>query len=168
MTSPQTRVRRAAAGDEPRLLATRVRALTDDPHAFGSTLEDERARTPEAWRRWIESGTVFLLEPVDHGDDTQGIVAGYFEPDEPGIVNLVSMWVAPVARGTGAADALIEALCGWAGEEGAREVRLHVVDDNARAIRVYERNGFRPTGRTFVRERDQALEIEMARPPGSA
>ena len=152
------RVRRAAFGDEPRLLDVRVRALTDDPYAFGSTLEDERARKPEAWARWIAPGATFLVE------GGHGIVAGYHDPEDAAIVHLVSMWVAPALRGSGAADALIEALMAWAADEKAREVRLHVVHDNVRALRVYERNGFRPNGRTHVRERDGALEIEMARP----
>ncbi len=162
MTAAGFQVRRAVAGDELRLIDVRLRALTDDPYAFGSTLTDERARVPEAWARWISPGATFLVLGAE-GEPAQGIVAGYRDADDPTVVHLVSMWVAPALRGSGAAAALIEALMTWARDEKAREVHLHVVHDNARAIRAYERAGFTRTDRTFVRERDGAVELEMAR-----
>jgi ribosomal protein S18 acetylase RimI-like enzyme len=73
----------------------------------------------------------------------------------------MSMWVDPDCRGAGAADALVAAVLSWARVEGARAVRLSVIDDNARARRCYERNGFRATGTQFIRERDGATELQM-------
>src|SRR3954451_6964744 len=55
-------VRRAAAGDEPILRGLRLQALTDEPMAFGSTYERERARTVADWQRWLSPGATFLLE----------------------------------------------------------------------------------------------------------
>ena len=40
---------------------------------------------------------------------------------------------------------------------------MQVVDDNLRARRCYERNGFAATDRTSVRERDGAVELQMER-----
>jgi len=76
----------------------------------------------------------------------------------------MSMWVDPASRGSGAADALIAAVLSWAEEEGARVMRLAVIETNVRARRCYERNGFRPTGKQIARERDGAIELEMERP----
>jgi ribosomal protein S18 acetylase RimI-like enzyme len=63
-----------------------------------------------------------------------------------GLYTLISMWVAPEARGTGVGDALIEATCQWAREAGAGELRLDVKEDNVQAIRLYIRHGFVDVG----------------------
>jgi RimJ/RimL family protein N-acetyltransferase len=57
-------------------------------------------------------------------------------------------------------DALVIA---WARTDGAGLVRRRVVQENVRAQRVYERDGFQLTGRTAVRERDGVIEVEMER-----
>ena len=43
------------------------------------------------------------------------------------------MWVASEARGRGVGDALIEASCRWACEQGAGELHLDVKEDNVSA-----------------------------------
>jgi RimJ/RimL family protein N-acetyltransferase len=64
----------------------------------------------------------------------------------------------------GGGDALVEAVVDWARTEGASVVRLQVMEDNRRARRFYERNGFRLTGQTRLREKDGAVELQMERP----
>jgi GNAT superfamily N-acetyltransferase len=56
------------------------------------------------------------------------------------------MWVAPEARAAGAGAALVEAVAGWAGANGARTLRTAVTVGNDGAARLYERTGFRATG----------------------
>jgi hypothetical protein len=90
-------VRRAVPGDEEIIRRVRLAALSDAPAAFESTFERERTRTEAEWRTWIERGAVFVLE---RADGTCGIVAGVPHTTEPAAVFLVSMWVAPAARGT--------------------------------------------------------------------
>lgn len=58
------------------------------------------------------------------------------------------------------------AVVGWAAEVGAAEVRLNVVESNARARRCYERGGFRVTGRRGTVAKSGEAEIEMARTIG--
>ena len=48
-------------------------------------------------------------------------------------------------------------------DAGLATVRLHVTEGNARAERVYERNGFSRSGNTVVRDRDGVVEVEMER-----
>lgn len=152
-------LRRAQPGDESLLRNLRIQALTDEPYAFGSTLERELARTPDDWQRWIANGATFLFFD---GETARGLVCGVRDKDDPSIVDLLSMWVHPEARGTGAASQLVSAVISWAAATGAVQVRLHCVEDNPRAKRFYERVGFRCTGITFIRERDGAIELEMA------
>ena len=155
------RVRRAADGDQAALRALRIGALTESPDAFGSTLDRELARTDADWQRWFAPGSVAFIA-TGAGADV-GLVAGAHDSADPAVVQLMAMWVDPERRGSGAADALVAALLAWAAAEGAREVRLQVVENNQRARSFYQRQGFRPTGRGTTRPRDGAPEIEMAR-----
>ena len=151
-------VRRAASGDESIVRALRLEAMTRAPEAFGSTYERELARTPADWQRWLSTGATFILMDAERAS---GIVAGLHDPADPSVVHLMSMWVDPACRGAGAADMLVSSVLSWARAEGAGAVRLAVIDANVRARRCYERNGFRSTGRHFVRERDGAIELQM-------
>jgi ribosomal protein S18 acetylase RimI-like enzyme len=153
-------VRRAGFGDEAVLRELRLQALTDAPDAYGSTYERELARTVEDWGRWLSPGATFI---VDDGHAALGLVACARDASAPTVVDLMAMWVHPTLRGSGAADALAAEVIAWARTDGARVVRLQVVHENARAQRVYERCGFRLTGRTRVRERDGVIEVEMER-----
>lgn len=90
------------------------------------------------------------------------MVTGLRDIDDPSLAHLVAMWVAPEARGRGAADRLVAGVVGWARGEGFSAVRLRVTDGNFRAEKLYERHGFQRTGATFLRERDGLTEVEMA------
>ncbi len=57
-------------------------------------------------------------------------------------VELISMWVSPVARGRGVGDILIRTVERWAVERHAKTLRLSVMPDNCKAIALYERHGF--------------------------
>ena len=152
------KVRRAANGDEALLRELRIAALTDSPRAFSSTLERELARTSEDWRKWFAPGVTFILE-VD--GEARGLVAGMRDAKDAALVNLMSMWVHPSIRGTGAAAALVASIQDWSSAAGATVVRLDVVENNLRARRCYEQAGFRATGKQGVVEKSGDVEIEM-------
>lgn len=160
MNIPQPTVRRAMAGDEPVLRELRLQALSESPQAFGSTYERELARTTEDWKRWLSPGVTFLLEA---SGVARGLVAGVRDPQDHSVVYLMAMWVHPDFRGTGAAGALVESVVAWAAQEGATVVRLQVFESNHRALRCYERAGFRLTGRQSAGGRSGDIELEMAR-----
>jgi ribosomal protein S18 acetylase RimI-like enzyme len=155
----QFEIRRAVSGDEPVLRTLRLQALTDSPNAFSSTYELELARTYEEWQRWLTISVTFLLEA---GGEPRGLACGVPDSHDSSVVHLMSMWVHPDLRGTGAAQALVASVKTSAAEAGAKQVRLEVVASNERAIRCYERAGFRATGRQSVLEKSGDLKIEMA------
>jgi ribosomal protein S18 acetylase RimI-like enzyme len=155
------KVRRASHGDEPVLRALRLEALTDAPEAFGSTYARELARTTADWQRWLAPGVTLILEEAGI---PRGLVSGAPDRDDPAIVHLLAMWVHPLLRGTGAADALVATLLTWAIDRGAHRVQLMVTSSNQRAQRFYARHGFLPTGHQVTRERDGAIELRMERP----
>ena len=152
------RIRRALPGDEDALRQLRIEALSDSPEQFGSTLDRERARTPEDWRSWIANAPTFFLQA---GDQLRGLVCGVYHDDEPGAVFLVSMWVHPELRGSGGSAALVTALLQLLDERGVAQVYLEVVCGNESARRLYERHGFRATG--GERPRGGLVEVEMLR-----
>jgi GNAT superfamily N-acetyltransferase len=158
------RVERLTVDEVPRLRAIRLRALADAPDAFGSTLAEAAARPPEIWAEQLQDLPTFVA--VDDGLDI-GMVR--CEPDEARVdtATLISMWVAPTARRRGAGDALIDAVIEWARTNGVKRLLLNVVDDNAAAIALYARKGFRRTGqvttlpppRDHIREHQRELRL---------
>ena len=56
------------------------------------------------------------------------------------------MMVDVAARGRGAGSALLAAAIDWAREHGAHKVALQVWPDNAAAIALYEKHGFKREG----------------------
>jgi GNAT superfamily N-acetyltransferase len=120
---------RCLTSDDWELLrAVRLRALADAPEAFGSTHAREEAFAEDDWRSRLSTSSWFVA--MD-GERPVGLVCGLPNPQE---WFLVAMWVAPEARGKGAA------------ERGASAVALQVNDQNVVARRVYERLGFVATG----------------------
>jgi GNAT superfamily N-acetyltransferase len=154
------RVRRAVAEDWPISRAIRLLALAEAPLAFASTLERETAFGPDQWRQRIAGAAQFLAETGD--GEVVGTATGFDDPDEAGTVLLVAMFVAATARGTGLADRLVWAVVDQARADGAGRVRLHVVETNAVAERLYTRSGFVHTGTTVpLPHRPELLEHEM-------
>src|SRR4051794_33026742 len=92
-----------------------------------------------------------------------GMVTIVREPQQDSLGWLVGMWVAPSERGTGAADALIDAALAWAEHEQVGVVRLLVTEDNDRAASVYRRHSFRENGGSVVRGTDGTTEVVMER-----
>jgi ribosomal protein S18 acetylase RimI-like enzyme len=158
-------VRIAAIADAMVYKSVRLRALREDPTAFGSTYAEESRLTDAQWiERLAERGdTARSIVRVAVVDGVAcGLVGCFFEADDR--AQLVSMWVAPEARGQGIATALVGAVLDWARGRGARAVVLMVTSSNAGALAFYERLGFLRTGRTEPYPNDPALvEYEMAR-----
>ena len=138
--------RRAGAADWEALRQLRLRALAEDPDAFASTLDAEVALPAEVWRRRAEGGPASATFIARQDGVDVGLAGVFAEPDPPGRMHLISMWVDPRHRRQGAARALIDLVVGWAAERRASELVLWVADQNDPARRLYERLGFRPTG----------------------
>ena len=125
----------------PATLATvrplRLRALREDPDAFGSTLASEQARPDADWEFWARDSLIAF-----DGETPVGMANLKLDGDA---ASLYGMWVAPEARGRGVAEALARALIDRAGD---RPITLCVAEGAHAARRLYERLGFTPTGTT--------------------
>jgi ribosomal protein S18 acetylase RimI-like enzyme len=141
-------IRPARAEEWGRWRETRLRMLRD--HAdFFSTRYDDMVREPDTmWRDWVgeaAAGDHKALFVADEDGRWLGVV-GAFVRVNPGEVQLISMWVDPLARGRGIAQALIRAVAEWAQRRGSTTVVLFVQEANEPAQQLYERAGFQRTG----------------------
>ena len=133
----------------------RLQALTDAPDVFGSTLA-QWTGPGDTEVRWRARLTDVALNVVLRWDRSPaGMVSGQLLGR--GEVELISMWVTPLARGRGVGDAAVRAVLEWAGQ---RAVVLAVRADNRRAIGLYRRHGFIDAGQCA----DDADELSMRRP----
>jgi GNAT superfamily N-acetyltransferase len=122
----------------------RLAALADAPEAFGSGAQQEEALPEAAWRAMTRTAAIFVATA---SGTAVGVVAG-LPRESAGERGLGSMWVAPSWRGRGLAATLAAAVIAWARSEGCTRIGLWVAAGSPRARRFYQRQGFRPTGRT--------------------
>jgi MOSC domain-containing protein YiiM/GNAT superfamily N-acetyltransferase len=141
-------VLRALTAEEWRAWRTlRLQALAEAPHAFGSSLADWQGAgdTEERWRGRLRlPGSHNLVAEAD--GTPVGMAGGVPVDGDDAAVELISMWVAPSARGRGAADALLLGVEAWARTRGAGRLTLAVAEGNKAAARLYARHGFADTG----------------------
>ncbi|MFC5460818.1 GNAT family N-acetyltransferase [Massilia niabensis] len=158
-------VRPLAGSEWPLYRALRLRALADAPAAFGSTLAREQDLKDEdwAWRLGLAATSGrdhALVAEVDGA--AVGLAWAKFDANDPQVVNLFQMWVAPEGRGQGVAAALLAEAVAWARSRKARTMQLGVMEGNEGARRLYERAGFRAFGTAEpVRPGDARLEQAM-------
>ena len=129
------------------LKTLRLAGLREAPHAFSATYESASQRTDAEWREMAhqratspDSCMYFVYED----DEPVGIAGGYRDAEQPGIVQLVSVWVTPEHRKIGAGQVVVEAVCAWATALPVPYLFAYVTATNARALRFYERIGFQP------------------------
>ena len=151
--------------------AVRLRALADSPLAFSTTYEAESRLSDEEWIRrsehWNGQDAIGFLA-FETLDNTRacGLVGCYpeFHPEDNGVPHgyVVSMWVDPAYRRTGAGSLLIDGLKNWAKARGLVQLKLMVTSANPGAAEFYRRVGFRMSGKTGPYPNDPAIvEHEM-------
>jgi GNAT superfamily N-acetyltransferase len=154
-------VRATTMTDWQALREIRLQGLLDAPDAFASTHAREAAFGADEWHRRASRDGSFLafLSEVSPA----GLGGGYLA--DPGTVELIGMFVRPQARGRGVGEALIDAVLGWATQQGASAVHLWVTETNKHARLLYERSGFTATAERQPLPSKPALgEIGMQRP----
>ncbi len=148
-------IRVGSVADWQRLREVRLRALREEPDAFGSTHAGELTLDDASWQARASSGRQFFA--LD-GERVVGTAAGWAEPVGPADARcLVGMWVDPEYRGHGLAGRLVDAVASWARADGARTLRLEVALGNSAARAAYLRRGFLATGEIVAMPRDPRI-----------
>ncbi|QCR44781.1 hypothetical protein C1N91_15800 [Curtobacterium sp. SGAir0471] len=137
-------LRRVTADDWALWRPVRLAALADAPQAFGSRLEDWQGAPEHRWRTRLSLPRAVDLLAVE-GDVPVGMASGVPDPDDPALAEVISMWIAPDARGRGTVALLVDAIAESLVAQGVERLELSVMPDNGRARRAYERIGFTAT-----------------------
>jgi ribosomal protein S18 acetylase RimI-like enzyme len=133
---------RVIGADDWRLWrALRLDALREAPYAFSSTLAEwEGAGDTEArWRARLSTVPYNVVAYLN--GKPAGMVSGT-ATDQEATTELISMWVAPFARGRRVSDVLVAAVIRWAREQQAASITLAVYASNEHARALYRRHGF--------------------------
>jgi ribosomal protein S18 acetylase RimI-like enzyme len=138
-------VRFLTPADYDSLRELRLESLRLLPASFAADLAQEEAMMKEEWLSRLASAVSF-------GGFVDGKLSGmvvFSRPSRPKLAHtgdVGAMYVRDSARGTGLSDALMAALLEHASHV-VEQVQLTVNAENARAIKFYERHGFREIGR---------------------
>lgn len=121
----------------------RLAALTEAPEAFGARLADWQGDgdRPDRWRGRLSIPDSYQVVALLDGRPV-GLASG-MPTDDPGTVELISMWVSPTDRGRRIGDQLVRSVLAWAAAGSAQRVRLRVVRGNETAEALYQRHSFR-------------------------
>ncbi len=140
----EIRIERLDEEDWRRWRELRLEALAEAPEAFSSSLVDWAGQgdREERWR------SRFRAIPLNAIATFGGKPAGMVGATAPlnGASELVSLWVAPTARGKGVGDALVEEVADWARSRGVAILALNVRAANLHAVALYRRHGFLDAG----------------------
>lgn len=138
-------VRRLTEDDAEIFRQIRLQALEEHPETFQATYESAADLPLDAFKQRLRRYALF-------GGFMDGKLCGFvgFYPlKNPKIGHKGIMWgmyVKPEARGTGLAEAMVEAVADFA-KGKVEQILLSVITDNERAMRFYEKMGFEPYGR---------------------
>ena len=152
--------------DWPLLKDVRLRALTDAPEAFGTTLAQAQAYSDAEWRtrarRFSElppaAGCLAFADSLPCG-----MASAYPSEEDTHAAELTAFWVAPQQRGQGVGDAMVAFIVTWASVQGFAALRATVVEDNDRAIAFYGKMGFQDTGESEPFRGDTSKRIIVMR-----
>jgi ribosomal protein S18 acetylase RimI-like enzyme len=136
----EIRIRRADADDAPSVASVLRESFEEYEHLY--TREGFEATTPacaEVLRR-IEEGPVWVAL-VD--ERVVGTVSAFPKGES---LYVRGMGLAPAARGRGIGELLLRRVEGFASEHGFGRLFLSTTPFLSRAIRLYERHGFKRTG----------------------
>jgi ribosomal protein S18 acetylase RimI-like enzyme len=145
-------IRRASVSDAAAVAAVHVRTWQAAyRHVFGEErlAQIDPSRRVAGWTRVLNAGEdVFVA-------DEDGRVVGFVSV---GGCELFAIYTLPEAWGSGAGPALMRAALGQLRADGCAEAALWVLEDNPRARRFYEREGWELDG---GRKKDDFLGLRV-------
>jgi GNAT superfamily N-acetyltransferase len=123
--------------DDPDAVALRAAMVAEVNGIYGGQRDHGTSGMPTA----VDPSTVVVTLVGRHDDRPVAHALLRRLGDE---IEIKRMYVAPEARGLGAADALMAALEDEARVAGAHRLVLHTGDQQVAAIRTYRRHGYTP------------------------
>ncbi|SDE11349.1 L-amino acid N-acyltransferase YncA [Paracoccus isoporae] len=143
--------------------AIRLDALRRAPEAFGSSFSDWEERPLEDFAARLAGCEMWAAGPAPGSPLAVASWENGISPAEPDLGWVMSVYVAPQARGQGLGDAIFARMIGNATAAGMTRMGLHVGQNNLAAQRLYARAGFVATGGPPMLNGRGIWEIEMRR-----
>ena len=161
-------IRRIRADEGLRLRALRLRALSESPTAYGSTLASEELYPESIWHERAASGAAgdkVVTIVAKHDNRLLGMATG-LAVDPPTHDELhptmVAVFVDGTVRQQGVGVGLVEKVIDWAKARGSARLFVWITAGNEPAVALYRRCGFRVTGATRPHAHTSTLvECEM-------
>ena len=151
-------MRRARPGDAAAIAEVHARTWRAAyEHVFDSERLAEREPDVALWTRILANEQVEVNVAAAGGRIVAFVSVGPSRDDDAD-GELYAIYALPEAWGTGAGAALMQAGLDAMRSAGYRDAVLYVLDDNPRARRFYEREGWEPDGRT---KREELLDVEV-------
>ena len=139
-------VRRIQIGEGELFKQMRLISLRESPSAFMSTYKSALRRSPESWSEQADNtaeGPDRATFIAFSGNSPIGIAALYRDNVRRDTGEVLQVWVSPEHRGKGVAVSIMDAVFRWARDNGFRKVLATITEGNARALRFYQKYGFR-------------------------
>jgi len=165
-TNNHLAIRRITESDGPLLRTIRLRALKEDPDAFGSTYADQAAYPAQRWSAMAAEsadGDDRCVLLAFHGEAPAGMIRTVRDGRRPGVFGVYSVWVAPDARRRGVGLALLDAIEAWVRSVRGFLLELSVMEDGQAAQALYEAHGYRLDGRRERAIGARAAELGMSK-----
>jgi len=153
-SDPTITVRPARADDIPGLVASSTALFAEDAGTRDPSVDVDwpREHAAASFASALDDPARLVLA-VEHASAVVGHLMGSLtEPTAMRPVKaatLISVYVRPAHRSSGAGALLVDTFVRWAGEQGAEHAEVTAYAANTDAIRFYERNGFAPQSLTL-------------------
>ena len=144
-----------------RLKAIRIRALIENPEAFGANLEEVQAQSKEVWLKLFEKED-YLVASIN-GVDVGMLYIEALKGDHGATCWIGGCWTDPIYRGSGVMRALFNYIDNHAQEKDWVRQGLGVWIDNLLAIKAYKSLGFTFAGEKMPGSREGKFFQHMIR-----
>lgn len=143
----------------------RLRALQEEPQAFGSSYADTITKPNSYWMDRLtdaEQGNSWSLF-AQQNDHIIGMIGGFKRNSaQKDIVNIVALYVVKEARGKGVAKQLLQTLLAeFKKQTQIKKAKLSVNPNQIPALKLYEAFGFNVVGKENTELGDGQLHTEL-------
>lgn len=151
---PSVTIRPARSDDLPGLVASSTGLFAEDAGTRDPSVDADwpREHAAASFAAALDDPARLVLAVECAGTVVGHLFGSLAEPTAMRPVKaatLISAYVRPAHRSSGAGARLVDAFVRWAGEQGAEHAEVTAYAANTDAIRFYERNGFAPQSLTL-------------------
>lgn len=147
----------------------RLRALKEDPQAFGAAYEDAVKFDESEWRRRLENAENSDRSWLWFAQENQkivGLIGAYMEKDATNEATIVSVFVPKEERGKGISSLLMDKIISeLSAKPYLKKINLTVNKDQVAAVNLYTKFGFVKVGEQNFKmgNGQKAVEFVMER-----